>query len=136
MKLIDLRASDRVFVDGGFTCMDAGEKSVYACNEDGDLYVHCSHGHHSLQGQENENGDLVGIHDPKTIMVVTLFSAVSDHGDGSYSTKLFNHETHAEELKQYELDNYGQACMESVNKHVLFISKDGILLNPDKVKNV
>jgi len=44
MKLSDLKAGDVVSVDGSQN-----------------LYVSCSHGSHLLDGQEDENGELVGI---------------------------------------------------------------------------
>lgn len=60
MKLSDIKAGDMVRVDDGFPCMSEGLKTV-AANEGGDLYVTCDDGKHFLDGQEDENGDLLGI---------------------------------------------------------------------------
>lgn len=67
MKLRDLKAGDSVFADGGFTCLRGGFHFVEA---DGDgLFIQCDDGKHYLVGQENENGELVGLYpglDPRT----------------------------------------------------------------------
>lgn len=59
MKLNDLKAGDTIIADGGFTCMKAGEKIVEA--DDAGLYVKCRSGHHYLDGQEAEDGELIGL---------------------------------------------------------------------------
>lgn len=59
MKLADLKAGHCVFADTGFTCMAAGLHIVEA-DEHG-LYVQCSEGHHYLDGQEDDDGELVGL---------------------------------------------------------------------------
>lgn len=59
MKLSDIKAGDTIIIDGGFTCAPAGPVQVY--NHMGDLCFACSSGHHNLDGQENENGELIGI---------------------------------------------------------------------------
>lgn len=67
MKLSDLKAGDSVFADSGFTCLHGGFHTV--CADDGGLYLECDDGHHYLEGQENEHGELVGIIpglDPRT----------------------------------------------------------------------
>lgn len=47
----DVKPGDILVVDGGFTCMKAGEhKKVYR-RHDGDLFVLCEEGSHCLDGQ-------------------------------------------------------------------------------------
>jgi hypothetical protein len=56
-----VKAGDRLFTDGGFTCMPGGELKVV--REDGDgLYVACRDGRHYLDGQLDEQGRLVGFY--------------------------------------------------------------------------
>lgn len=59
MKLKDLKAGDTVIVDGGFTCMKPGHKEVLSDN--GGLYLGCDEGVHYLVGQEDEDGELIGL---------------------------------------------------------------------------
>lgn len=59
LKLNELKVGDKVFVDNGFTCMDAGEKIVKS--DKGHLYVECDAGHHDLAGQLNDDGTLSGV---------------------------------------------------------------------------
>lgn len=58
-KQSDLKAGDTVAIDGGFTCMKAGTKTVMEA-PDG-LYVACKSGHHYLGGQEDHDGNLIGV---------------------------------------------------------------------------
>lgn len=58
-KLADLKAGDAVVTDDGFTCMPLGQKIVEA-DEHG-LFVRCSEGQHYLDGQEGDDGSLIGI---------------------------------------------------------------------------
>ena len=60
LQLKDLEVGDTIIADAGFTCMPAGPKTV-CDNDKGELFVHCGEGRHFLDGQENENGDLIGI---------------------------------------------------------------------------
>lgn len=59
LKLSELKAGDTVFVDNGFTCMDAGKKTVKS--DRGHLYVKCDAGNHDLAGQLHDNGTLSGV---------------------------------------------------------------------------
>jgi hypothetical protein len=59
IKLSDLKAGDTIIADGGFTCMEAGPKKVYAA-DDG-LHVLCNKGRHYLEGQLDDDGTLVGL---------------------------------------------------------------------------
>lgn len=60
-KLSSLRHGDVVIADGGFTCMPAGQRTVYK-GEDGCLYVSCRSGDHLLSGQADDGEHLVGIY--------------------------------------------------------------------------
>ena len=59
MKLTDIKSGNLVFLDNGFTCVKPGFHKVNSDKEG--LYVCCDHGKHYLNGQEDENGDLVGV---------------------------------------------------------------------------
>src|SRR4051812_7469509 len=59
MKLSDIRAGDGVFTDSSFTCIKPGLHLVE--ESDLGLYVCCDHGEHYLDGQQNEDGELVGL---------------------------------------------------------------------------
>jgi hypothetical protein len=58
-RLDDLKAGDTLFADDGFTCMQAGVKTVRE-DEDG-LYIPCADGSHYLDGQLREDGTLAGL---------------------------------------------------------------------------
>lgn len=60
MKLTDLKDGDFILCDNGFTCLEQGRHTVKS-DEQGDLYIDCAMGYHYLDGQENEDGDLIGI---------------------------------------------------------------------------
>ena len=59
MKLDELKVGDTVITDGGFTCMKASPRKVHEDNEG--LYIRCRDGRHYLDGQEDEDGELVGL---------------------------------------------------------------------------
>ena len=63
MKLSDLSAGDTIVLDGGFTCCEAGEVTVHE-DDLHDLYFECEHGRHYLDGQEDDDGNLVSISAP------------------------------------------------------------------------
>lgn len=60
MKLADLAPGDRIMLDGGFTCVDAGP-AVVRQDKDGHLYFRCAQGRHYLNGQIDTAGELSGI---------------------------------------------------------------------------
>ena len=61
MKYDDLKDGMLVYVDDGFTCMDAGTRIVRK-NEYG-FYLDCEEGKHYLVGQVDEDGDtLIGVY--------------------------------------------------------------------------
>lgn len=59
ITLADLKPGSTIIADDGFTCMTAGQKTVHA--DAHGLYVPCNDGKHYLDGQEDEDGKLVGI---------------------------------------------------------------------------
>lgn len=61
MKLNDLKPGDTVILDDRFTCMAEGAHVVKAKDDTGLLFLDCEEGTHYLDGQENEDGELVGI---------------------------------------------------------------------------
>jgi hypothetical protein len=65
-KLSGVTPGDRVEVDGGFSCMPDGSVHTIHC-DDGDLYVECGCGRHSLDGQIGDDGDtLIGLYPAAT----------------------------------------------------------------------
>ncbi len=58
-KLAELKAEDTITLDGGFTCLEAGDHTVLV-NDTGP-YIRCSDGLHYLDGQEDMNGELIGV---------------------------------------------------------------------------
>lgn len=63
MKLADIKAGDTVVTDGVcFTCMKSRTSKVY--EDDEGLYIKCCEGHHYLDGQEDETGELIGLSKP------------------------------------------------------------------------
>jgi hypothetical protein len=59
IKLNDLKPGDTIVADGGFTCLRAGEHKVW--EKHGQLVVVCDDGDHFLDGQEDDDGYLVGL---------------------------------------------------------------------------
>lgn len=59
MKLSDLNEGQTIQLDNGFMCAHAGPVIVKT-GEHG-FYFDCKDGHHLLDGQVDDNGDLVGI---------------------------------------------------------------------------
>lgn len=60
-KLSKVKPFDLLELDDGFDCMN-GTVSVLADEETGELYVPCERGKHLLEGQENEDGYLIGMY--------------------------------------------------------------------------
>lgn len=60
MKYGDLVAGKTVEVDAGFTCMGSG-KHIVQQNSAGEFYLRCAKGDHMLDGQIDEDGELIGI---------------------------------------------------------------------------
>lgn len=59
MKMEDLKAGENVKLDGGFTCAKEGLHEVH--QDDHGHYFICDEGKHYLDGQEDEDGNLVGV---------------------------------------------------------------------------
>ena len=49
-----VRAGTKIVVDGGFTCVEEGERHVILEDDDG-LYFECRAGHHYLDGQLSDD---------------------------------------------------------------------------------
>lgn len=62
-KLSELKEGDVIEVDGGFDCMKEGDQLFVEQRKDGTLFVRCSsEGGHSLAGQNDGDGYLVGMY--------------------------------------------------------------------------
>lgn len=75
-----LRAGDKVNVDGGFTCLEAGEVVVQQHSQytgAAALYVSCRAGKHFLEGQCDDGIHCVGITMPVTLQAQSRRSAAS-----------------------------------------------------------
>lgn len=59
MKLSDIKAGHKISTDDRFTCLKPGLHVVEESKQG--LYICCDHGEHYLDGQEDEDGELVGI---------------------------------------------------------------------------
>jgi hypothetical protein len=62
MRLDQLSAGDMVLADNGFTCLETGSYVVQA-DEDGRLYIPCSHGKHYIDGQVSfsDENEIIGL---------------------------------------------------------------------------
>lgn len=61
LKLKDVKAGDRIVVDGGFTCIKGGTVVELYPDEDGHLCFKCRKGDHGLAGQIGGGGQLIGL---------------------------------------------------------------------------
>lgn len=59
MKLNEIKTGDWINLDDGFTCRKKG--AVEVIEQDGVLGFVCDEGFHTLDGQKDKNGDLIGI---------------------------------------------------------------------------
>jgi hypothetical protein len=62
MKLSDLKPGATVVLDGGFPCIKAGPVDVQ--HDDGGFYFLCLSGKHYFDGQEGNDGELIGVARP------------------------------------------------------------------------
>jgi len=60
VNIKDLKVGDKLKADGGFTCLKNGEVVQVAKDHDG-LFIPCDEGTHTLVGQVDDNGNLVGL---------------------------------------------------------------------------
>ncbi|TPM39616.1 hypothetical protein [Mesorhizobium sp. B2-3-4] len=60
LKYSDVKAGDRLIADGGFDCIKANEVLTVRSSVLGSLYVPCGCGKHFLDGQEGDDGKLIG----------------------------------------------------------------------------
>lgn len=63
MRMEDLQAGVNIKLDEGFTCVKAGLHKVHL-DAHGYFFL-CDQGKHYLDGQEDENGNLVGVEDAR-----------------------------------------------------------------------
>ena len=63
MKFKDIKEGDVLVADGGFTCLKQDAECLVRKDDEG-FYILCGQGSdakHYLDGQEDSNGDLVGL---------------------------------------------------------------------------
>ena len=60
MKLSEIKVEDILVFDDGFTCLKHGEKSIVRQDNKG-LYINCEEGKHYLEGQIDEEDNLIGL---------------------------------------------------------------------------
>lgn len=60
LRLTDVKPGDILITDRGFTCMDKGQHLTVRLSRHG-LWIPCRVGRHYLDGQEDEDGFLVGL---------------------------------------------------------------------------
>ena len=63
----DLYVGLIVDIDRGFNCMPAGSKTVL--KNEGGFFVTCEEGRHYLDGQKDDDGYLVGISVPHSLLL-------------------------------------------------------------------
>jgi hypothetical protein len=56
----NVKAGDKLVTDGGFTCI-TGDKVVIIQEDDKGLYFECAAGKHYIDGQEDDDGSLIGL---------------------------------------------------------------------------
>ncbi len=59
VKFNDIKVGDELVADSGFTCLSNGI-TVAVQQDDAGFFVTCYNGKHHLDGQLNDDGDLVG----------------------------------------------------------------------------
>lgn len=64
-KLSQLKAGDWIKADDGFTCIKHGAILQVRCDSDGDLFVPCRSGGHSLSGQADDGEHIIGFYSVK-----------------------------------------------------------------------
>ena len=60
LSMRDVKLGDRLRADSGFTCIEGGTVLEVAQDDEGELYVPCSHGKHYIKGQVDVHGRVVG----------------------------------------------------------------------------
>lgn len=61
MKIIDIKAGDLLKADGYFTCLISGSVYVVKKNTHDNLFIDCDEGEHSLDGQVDAEGEVIGL---------------------------------------------------------------------------
>lgn len=61
-KLSQLKAGDKVELDTGFTCHEAGVVHLEQHQPEGPLFFKCADGWHNIEGQADDGEHCVGIY--------------------------------------------------------------------------
>lgn len=61
MKMTDIKPGDRIKGFEDFGCIPANATRIVRQDDAGRLFVACRQGHHLLDGQEDDAGELVGL---------------------------------------------------------------------------
>lgn len=62
MKLSEIKPGDILTADGGFTCLKEGETRIVKTDtKTGELYIQCSATRHYLDGQVDDQDNIVGL---------------------------------------------------------------------------
>ena len=61
-RLSQLKPGDKLRTDGGFDCIEDGAVVTVRARSDGELYVDCSEGGHTLDGQADNGDHLIGMY--------------------------------------------------------------------------
>lgn len=61
-KLSETKPGDLLVVDAGFTCLKAGAQRRVKQDRDGELYIECADGGHTLSGQADDGEHIVGLY--------------------------------------------------------------------------
>jgi hypothetical protein len=60
-KLSTLKAGDKLIADDGFDCLQDGQLYVVDIDQRGNPFVACANGIHHLDGQLNDQNEIVGL---------------------------------------------------------------------------
>lgn len=60
LKYAEITEGQKLAADSGFTCLDDGHLCTVEHDPERALFVACAEGRHFLDGQEGENGELIG----------------------------------------------------------------------------
>ena len=55
----EVKEGDKLVADGGFTCLKQGQVGTVVRTGTGDLAIPCDNGHHTLDGQVDDEGAVI-----------------------------------------------------------------------------
>lgn len=61
IKIDDIHPGTVLIADGGFTCLRCGDTRSVERDDKGEPYIRCDNGRHYLDGQEDDDGNLIGL---------------------------------------------------------------------------